>query len=133
VSPSCAPSGRLLAAAAGPNNAPVRFGLEHRSIWLLRTDGTRVRRLASPPARDLTDEAPRFSRDERWMLFVRARVVPVGRSAISRDTIEVIRASGAGSAVPIVDFTSHDVSYYDHFNWPDEIDWYQGAARRSGR
>ncbi|HEY5430419.1 MAG TPA: hypothetical protein VIK04_14985, partial [Solirubrobacteraceae bacterium] len=45
TSPACAPSGRLLAAAAGPGNAPVTFGLEHRSIWLLRPGGRILRRL----------------------------------------------------------------------------------------
>jgi hypothetical protein len=30
-----------------------------------------------------------------------------------------------GSAVSIIEFTSDDFSYYDHFDWPDEIDWYQ--------
>ena len=125
VSPACAPSGRLLAAAAGPNTQDAGFGVQHRSIWLLRADGTRVRRVSRPPARDLSDEAPRFSRDGRWILFVRSRVVPVGRSAISRDTIELVRTSGDGAPVPIIDFTSNDFSYYDHFNWPNEIDWDQ--------
>lgn len=123
VSPSCAPSG-LLAAAAGPNNAPVTFGLEHRSIWLLRPDGAIVRRLTSPPERTLSDEAQRFSRDGRWVLFVRSRVVPVGQAAISHNTLELEPAAG-GNAVAIIAFTSDDFSYYDHFGWPEEIDWHQ--------
>ena len=125
VSPACAPSGRLLAAAAGQNTQDPGFGVEHRSIWLLRTRRGPARRLTSPPARELSDEAPRFSHDSRWILLVRARVVPVGDSAISRDTIELTRASGAGTLIPIIDFTSDDFSFYDHFDWPDEIDWYQ--------
>jgi hypothetical protein len=126
VSPSCAPGGRLLAAAVGPNDAPVRFGLQDRSIWLLRPGGRAVRRLTLPPARGLSDEAPRFSRDGRWVLFVRSRVTLPDSS---RDTIELVRAttavgaSGAGDAIPIVDFTTDDFSYYDHFSWPFEIDW----------
>jgi hypothetical protein len=123
VSPSCSPSGRLVAAAAGPNNARVSFGHEHRSIWLLHTDGTVVRRLSSPPAPALSDEAPRFSRDGRWVMFVRTRVVPVGSAAISRETIELVPAIG-GNAVPVVNFTSSDFGYYDHFGWADEIDWH---------
>jgi len=128
VSPSCAPSGHTLVAAAGPNNAPVSFGHQHRSIWLLRSNGVPVRRLTSPPAADLSDEAPRFSSDGRWILFVRSRVVTVGRSAISEDTIELVRTDGAGGAVPIANFTSNDFSYYDHFDWPEEIDWHQSPA-----
>jgi WD40-like Beta Propeller Repeat len=127
VSPACAPSGRLLAAAAGPNTEDAGFGVEHRSIWLLRPNGALVRKLTTPPARDLSDEAPRFSRDGRWILFVRSRVITVGSTAISRDTLELVPASvkGAASAVPVVSFTSDDFSYYDHFDWPEEIDWYQ--------
>jgi Tol biopolymer transport system component len=125
VSPACAPSGRLVAAAAGPNTQDAQFGVEHRSIWLLRTNGAAVRQLTSPPARVLSDEAPRFSHDGRWILFVRSKVVPAGQSAISRDTIELVRASGSGSPVPVIDFTSNDFSYYDHFGWPDEMDWSQ--------
>jgi hypothetical protein len=132
VSPSCAPSGLLLAAAAGPDNAPVSFGLEHRSIWLLRPDGAVVRRLTSPPARTLSDEAPRFSRNARWILFVQSRVVTPGYNAargefpqpISRDTIELVPTAG-GRPVPIIEFTGNDFSYYDHFAWDSEIDWSQ--------
>jgi WD40-like Beta Propeller Repeat len=45
VSPACAPSGRLVAAAAGPNTTDAQFGVEHRSIWLLRGNGAAVRQL----------------------------------------------------------------------------------------
>ena len=113
-----------MAAAAGQATQSAGFGLEHRSIWLVRPGGGVIRRLTAPPARDLTDEAPRFSRDGRWILFVRSRVVLVGSvSAISRDTLELVRASGAGGPVPVAAFTSDDFSYYDHFSWPSEIAW----------
>jgi hypothetical protein len=124
VSPSCSASGRWLVAAAGANRQTL-FGAEHRSVYLLRSDGALVRRLSQPGAADLSDEAPRFSRDGDWVLFVRSRVVTVGISAYSQDTIELVRASGAGTAVPVLSFTSGDFSYYDHFDWPAEIDWYQ--------
>jgi hypothetical protein len=126
VSPACAPGGHVLVAAAGLNSDRARFGIEHRSIWLLRAGrGAPVRRLSLPPSTDLSDEAPRFSRDGRWVMFVRSDVLTAGLSASSRDTIELVRTSGAGGAVPIVTFTSDDFSYYDHFDWPYEIDWYQ--------
>jgi hypothetical protein len=125
VSPSCAPAGRMLAAAAGAGSAPVRFGLEHRSIWLLRPAGAVIRRLSTPPARDLTDEAPRFSRDGRWILFVRTRVAGSTLAATSADTIELEPASAAAAPIPVAGFSSHDLSYYDHFGWSGEVDWYQ--------
>ncbi len=49
----------------------------------------------------------------------------VGFGDHSQDTIELVRTSGAGGAVPIVSFSSQEVSYYDHFDWPYEVDWYQ--------
>jgi Tol biopolymer transport system component len=110
VSPACAPSGTMLAAAAGPNTENAEFGVEHRSIWLLRPDGTVVQQLTSPPTLDLSDEAPRFSRDGRWILFVRSQVIPAGQSAISRDTLELAPATGTATAVPIIGFTSDDFS-----------------------
>jgi dipeptidyl aminopeptidase/acylaminoacyl peptidase len=124
VSPSCAPAGHVLAAAAGPNHE-AQLGLDHRSIWLLRSDGSVVRRLTSPPAGGLSDEAPRFSRDGRWILFLRTRLVSGGESTISKATIELVPTTGVGGVVPIVDFTSDDFGFYDHFRWADEIAWYQ--------
>lgn len=125
VSPVCAPSGRLLAAAAGPGNAPGVFGNEHRSLWLLRPSGTVVRRLTHPAASDLSDEAPRFSDDGRWILFVRTHVLLGAEPTTSRDTIEVRRADGTGTDIPVATLTSDDTSFYDHFDWPAEIAWYQ--------
>jgi hypothetical protein len=52
-------------------------------------------------------------------------VVAVGQAAISRDTIELARTARSGSPVPVINFTSNDFSYYDHFDWPDQIDWSQ--------
>lgn len=123
VSPACSPSGKLLAAAAGPNTEDSEFGIEHRSIWLLARDGKVVRQLTTPPASKLSDEAPRFSRDGRWILFVRTGE----RSNGSRDTIELVPVDGAGAAVAIVEFESGDFSYYDHFDWPTEIAWSAAA------
>lgn len=127
VSPACAPSGRLLAAAAGRDSPDSEFGRAHRSIWLLTPGGTVVRRITAPLARDVSDEAPRFSRDGRWILFVRTRLslASEGIGGHSDDTLELVRARRAGPAasIPIASFTSSDISFYDHFQWPSEIAW----------
>jgi hypothetical protein len=60
---------------------------------------------------------------ERWVLFVRSQVVTVGYTNFSRDTIELVRASGTSAVLPIVNFISGDFSFYDHFGRPDEIAW----------
>lgn len=130
VSPACSPSGKLLAVAAGPNNAPASFGEEHRSILLLTPGGTVLERLTTPPAADLSDEAPRFSRDGSWILFVRSRELDNVSAPGSQATLELVRARihGRAAAIPIVSFRSQDTSYYDHFSWPTEIDWSEPAA-----
>lgn len=125
VSPSCSASGRWLVAAAGRNSQNARFGAQDRSVYLLRPAGAVVRRLAQAGPADVSDEAPRFSRNGRWVLFVHTRVAIAGSSAYSRDTVELMRASGAGGVIPVLSFTSTDFSYYDHFDWPAETDWYQ--------
>jgi Tol biopolymer transport system component len=129
VSPTCAPSGSLLAAAAGPSSTHSEFGIQHRSIWLLSPTGRVMRRLTTPPASDLSDETPRFSRDGRWILFVRSHVVTVTTTSTSHDTLELVPAAGSGPAatIPIASFTSNDVSFYDHFQWPSEIAWSAAA------
>ena len=123
VSPACAPSARLLAAAAGPNTQDSVFGVQHRSIWLLAPDGRILRRLTTPPAPNLSDEAPRFSHNGRWIMFVRTQV----RGFSSIDTLELVPAarSGAASTVALLRFTSGDISFYDHFSWAQEIDWHE--------
>ena len=130
VSPACAPSGTLLAAAAGPRTNDAGFGVQHRSIWLLTRGGAVVRQLTTPPASDLSDEAPRFSGGGRWILFVRTRVITAGLTAFSRDTLELVPAarSGPAAAVAVATFTSSDSSFYDHFNWPSEIAWSAAAG-----
>jgi hypothetical protein len=103
-----------------PHEHEPRSGLALRaavSLLLLRADGAVIRRLSQPGAADLSGEAPRLSREGGWVLFVRSRVVTVGTSAYSDETIELVRASGAGTAVPVFSFTSGDFSYYDHFDW----------------
>ena len=129
VSPLCAPSGRRLVAVACLTM--------HRSasdINIARSGCFEPTALGDPPPEQPT--RPRSLRpgatllnDGRWIMFVRARVIPVGRSAISEDTIELVRADGNGGAVPIAPFTSDDFSYYDHFAWPEEIAWFSGRPR----
>jgi hypothetical protein len=52
-------------------------------------------------------------------------MVLAGESGLSRDTLELAQTCGVGGIVPIIDFTSDDGGFYDHFRWADEIAWYQ--------
>jgi len=129
VSPTCAPSGSLLGAAAGRSSTNAGFGFQHRSVYLLWPGGHVLRRLTTPPGANRSDEAPQFSRDGRWVLFVRTLIVAVGTTNFSGDTLELVPAARSGPAVtiPITSFTSNDFSFYDHFSWPSEIAWSAGA------
>jgi hypothetical protein len=131
VSPTCAPSGSMLAAAAGRSSTDAGFGLQHRAIYLLSPTGTVLRRLTAPPDSDLSDEAPAFSRSGRWLLFVRSRISSVGTSSFSHDTLELVPVARHGppaTTIPVASFASNDFSFYDHFSWPSEIAW-SAAAR----
>jgi Tol biopolymer transport system component len=50
----------------------VPWGSERRSLWLLTPKpGARPRRITQPLG--VSDELPQWSRDGRWLLFVRTR------------------------------------------------------------
>jgi hypothetical protein len=114
VSPACSPSGATIAAAAGRNFGEPRFGLEHRSLWLLPASGGSVRRLTVPPA-GATDESPRWSRDGRSLLFVRTRHF-FGH-------LYLVRRNGALTG-PIAR-VGWNPPYYGTYGWGDQLDWYQ--------
>ena len=129
VSPTCAHSGSILAAAAGPSSTNAQFGFQHRSIWLLTPSGRVLRDLTAPPRPGLSDEAPLFSRDGKWLLFVRTSIVTRGTATSSHDTLALVPAARTGPAATtlIASFTSNDFSFYDHFQWPSEIAWSAAA------
>jgi hypothetical protein len=61
---------------------------------------------------------------------VRTRIVTAGTSSSSRDTLELVPVTRHGAAptvIAVATFASNDFSYYDHFDWPDEIAWSAGG------
>jgi hypothetical protein len=114
VTPACSPNGATIAAAAGPNFREQRFGLEHRSLWLVSSLGRSPRRLTVAPAA-ATDERPAWSRDGRSLLFVRTRGF--------MGTLYLVRLDGR-LVGPIVG-VGWGPPYYGHYGWADQIDWYQ--------
>ena len=120
ISPACSPDGRSVAASAGRSWVERRFGLEHRSIWLLSSGGEVRRRLTSPPA-GATDELPRWDRDGRSILFV--RTTPFGSFLNARGALYVVRRAGT-LVGPIADLGTTG-NYYGQYGWTDQLDWYQ--------
>jgi hypothetical protein len=117
VSPACSPGGRMLAASAGANGRPARFGLERRALWLLSVDGRERRRLTSPP-RGSSDELPRWSGDGRSLLFVRSG--PTRPNATASGALYLRRLTG-GLVGPIAQLGSTS-NYYGHYGWGTQTD-----------
>jgi N-acetylmuramoyl-L-alanine amidase len=66
-SAACSPDGRWIAATRTVNREEGRFDSAERSIWLLATDRSSRRLLVATP--DLSDEAPRWSSDGRFVTY----------------------------------------------------------------
>jgi Tol biopolymer transport system component len=114
VTPACSPDGSTIAAAAGRNFSEPRFGLEHRSIWLLPAAGGQARRLTVAPA-NATDEQPLWSHDGRSLLFVRTRGFVGTLYLVRPDGRVVAQLAKLGWSAP----------YYGHYDWAKRLDWYQ--------
>jgi hypothetical protein len=122
VSPTCSPDRRWIAAAAGPNRIEARFGQESRSIWRLFTGRSMRRQITFPPA-GRSDEAPRWSRDGRYVLFVRSG--PTRDDATALGSIYLTPAGG-GKAIGPFARLGRTGNYYGHYGWPDLLDWLGG-------
>jgi Tol biopolymer transport system component len=114
-SPACSPDGRDVVAAAGRNFAEPAFGLEQRSLWVLAADGSSRHRLTSPPTGQ-SDEAPQWSSDGQFVLFVRV-VRIVGISAVG----ELYLADRQGHIFGPLG-TVEGGNYYGHYNF--SVDWH---------
>jgi hypothetical protein len=111
VSPSCSPSGELVAAASA-NRVPPLIGREHRAIWRLLP--TR-RQLTRPPA-GLTDEDPHLLPDGS-LLFLRTRSVSKPRRLYGVGTIELLRRG----KLKALGTASKADNYYGHYDWGDVV------------
>ncbi len=122
--PACSPDGTWVAATATRNAEERRFGVADRTIWLLAADGSSRRRLVGADGDDVADEAPRWSRDGRWVLFVQRE-----RRPNAAGTLELARVDGTHAAVtgPVATLPA-EVGYYGHYGWLAASDWYQPAG-----
>jgi hypothetical protein len=122
--PACSPDGRWVAATATPNGEERRFGLADRTIWLVAADGSSRRLLVGTEGDRVADEAPRWSRDGRWLLFVRRE-----RRSHAEGTLELARVEGEhASVVGGVATLPAGVGYYGHYGWLAASDWFQPSG-----
>ena len=122
--PACSPDGRWVAATATRNAEERRFGTADRTIWLLAADGSPRHLLVGKEGDGVADEAPRWSADGRWLLFVERE-----RRPGAAGTLELAQVDGTGATVlgPVATLPG-EVGYYGHYDWSNVSDWYQPGA-----
>lgn len=120
TTPSCSASGEI-ATAAGPSRQEAHFGLERRSIWLLKSAHSKPRRLTSPAA-NITDELPRIAPDGRYILFIGTET---GANGTGPGTLRLLDLSGGGAKLdgPIAQLGSVG-GYYGHYPWAQLTAWH---------
>jgi hypothetical protein len=111
ISPACSPDRRSVAVSAARNSSGAPFGHERRAIWTLGFDGSR-RRVTSPG--QASDELPRWSRNGRYLLFVRTHA---GRGSLRLVEVRSGRVFGPIAQIP------SGIGYYGHYGWADATDW----------
>jgi TolB protein len=93
--PAIAPNGRQIAfvRAFGRFREEADNSYDLQGIYIMRTDGSRPRRVTLPRTRTARDDTPQWSPDARQIVFVRENVTarPVGNLALF-----VVHADGSG-------------------------------------
>jgi WD40-like Beta Propeller Repeat len=124
ITPSCAPNGRKVAAAAGPNREDIPFGREARAIRIVSIGGGATTVLARPP-RGESDELPRWSHDGRFILFVRGG--PTNKDAAAPGHVYLVETAGKHRVYGPLASLGLGGNYYGQYGW--NWDWYQPPAR----
>jgi hypothetical protein len=119
VWPACSPDGRAVVATSAPDRPIARFGVDRRSLWLVRADGSAAVRLTR--ARGVADEAPRWTADGRWVLFVRRH-----RGCRSPGRLFLLpvdpRLGRRGALLGPLATLGPGCGYYGHSRWPLLLD-----------
>jgi dipeptidyl aminopeptidase/acylaminoacyl peptidase len=107
---TCAPDGEYVAVLSQPAVEDYHFFHTRWQLWRVGFDGTRS--LLDAPPQGWADESPRWSRDERSLLFVRERQGH-GQLMLWRGD----RVTG-----PIVEL-GYSLGYYGHHDWWTGATW----------
>jgi len=101
------------ATAPGSGNTPVEL-IASRHVWLMDADGAQPRQLVESPG--WTDEAPAWTPDGRWIVFVRWRARPTATAELW-----AVRSDGTGlqRVASGLDRSSYGqgFGYYGAFGW----------------
>jgi len=122
--PACSPDGRWVAATATRNAEERRFSVADRTIWLLAADGSSRHLLVGTEGDGVADEAPRWSADGRWLLFVQRERRPGAEGTLELARVEGTHASPVGAVATL----PGEVGYYGHYGWLSASDWFQPSG-----
>jgi len=124
ISPACSPPNLSMVAAAVGRAAPDEpVGHEHRTIWLLAYTGGSWRPLEAAPPAGSSDELPHWSRDGRWLAFV--RTTWTGSAGTGRLYLLDLGArfnSRPRLVGPVAD-VGRSGNYYGHYDWAAQLAW----------
>lgn len=112
ASPACRPDGKSVAVLSQRSSVDANFFATRWQLWRVGLDGARQELDAPPPG--WADEAPRWSRDGRSLLFVRERK-GYGRVMLLRDGHVFGPVANLGFAM----------GFYGHHDW--QLGWSVGA------
>ena len=112
ASPACRPVGKSIAVLSQRSSVNANFFATRWQLWSVGLDGTRRELDAPPPG--WADEAPRWSRDGRSLLFVRERK-GYGQLMLLRDSRLFGPIAKLGFAI----------GFYGHHDW--QLGWSAGA------
>jgi hypothetical protein len=112
ASPACRPDGKSVAVLSQRSSVNAYFFATRWQLWRVGLDGARHE--LDAPAPGWADEAPRWSRDGRSLLFVRERK-GYGRVMLLRD----------GHVFGPIAKLGFGLGYYGHHDW--QLGWSVGA------
>lgn len=127
VEPAVSPDAKCIAFARGRSPQPSsRVGppdlIASRHVFLMRSTGTDPRRLTNAPG--WTDEAPAWSSDGRWLLFIRWRRHQQGH--VAAVSLWAVRTDGSSARrlarLDLPPFFNNGFGYYGAFSWQSLFD-----------
>jgi Tol biopolymer transport system component len=116
---ACSPDGKLIAVTATGNGDEHRIDSADRAIWLLAPDQSVRRVLVGKAGDGVSDEAPRWSSDGRFVLYVEH-----SSRAGSDGALYLLDVRSGKRRGPLARFAIGD-GYYGLRDWSRVVPWLQ--------